>query len=85
MQKYVWDLKQREMLEKLLQEGLNISRIAKAMKMPAATIYKEIQKGTTMEEYATGRYLKYSAQRSIDSQVEEFKRFLIEGKRDQNG
>lgn len=82
MQRFVWDLEQRNKLENLLKEGLNVSRISKLMNLSSATIYKEIQKGVSLEDYGMGKFIKYSAQKSIDNQLEEYRRFLIEGKRD---
>lgn len=81
-QGHVWDFRRRQMLENLLHEGLSVPKIANAMDLPRGTIYTEIRKGVSMEEYAQGRYVKYTAERSIENQLEELRRYLVEGEQD---
>lgn len=51
--------------------------ISEKMQISVPSLYTEISKGTTKEEYKNGQYVKYSAQKSIDSQLEAYRLRLI--------
>ena len=76
----VWTLELRENLEIYLKDGFSVKKISEKMEISVVSIYNEISKGVTPEEYENGQYVKYSAQKSIESQLEAYKHRLIYGR-----
>lgn len=80
MGKAIWNMDMREALETMLKEGFPVSRIAVTLNISTASIYIEIKKGVNADEYQNRQYAKYSAKKSVDTQVEEYRKMLIEGR-----
>ena len=80
MKSFAWNMNLRMGLEKMLKEGFPISHISQELGITKATIYEEVKKGVTEQEYRNRQYSKYLAKKSIDYQAETFKRKLIEGR-----
>ncbi len=76
----VWTLELRENLEIYLKDGYSVKKISEKMEISVPSIYTEISKGITPEEYKNGQFVKYSAQKSIDSQLEAYRLRLIHGR-----
>ena len=64
-------LEKRQELEFLLQEGCRVREISKKFGICTATLYTELKKGMTEEDYEKGRYIKYSVGRAIKKDVEQ--------------
>lgn len=73
-----WTNDKRRTLESLLKKGFRISSISEAIGISSTSIYKEIRRGVSEDEYAKGRYIMYSANKSINKQIDEIKA-LLEG------
>lgn len=80
MGKAIWNMTMRGALETMLKEGFRVSKIAETLSISPMSVYIEIKKGVSEEEYLNKQYTKYSAKKSVDKQLEEYKRTLIEGK-----
>ena len=48
---FMWDMPLREALETMLKDGFPISRISKELGITKPTIYAEVKRGVTDEEY----------------------------------
>lgn len=51
----------REKIEELLSKNVTISEIAKKTNVSKASIYEELARNLSLEEYKARRYEKYSA------------------------
>lgn len=67
-----FDIEKRKKLEFLLKEGFNIKTIAENINVSRQSIYRELKKGLTDEEYEYGRFIKYCPQKAIESEVKSF-------------
>lgn len=67
-----FDIEKRKKLAFLLKEGFNIKTIAESINVSRQSIYRELKKGLTSEEYEYGRHIKYSPKRAIESDVKQF-------------
>lgn len=76
----IWNVEMRDALETMLKEGFRVSKIAETLSISPMSVYLEIKRGVSEEEYLNKQYTKYSAKKSVDKQLEEFKRVLLEGK-----
>lgn len=76
----IWNVEMRDALETMLKEGFRVSKIAETLSISPMSVYLEIKRGVSGEEYLNKQYTKYSAKKSVDKQLEEFKRVLLEGK-----
>lgn len=71
-----WDDESRKTLETLAKEGYNIPYIAKRLGVSHQTVRSELMRGMDEESYRQGRYLKYSAQKSVEKQVAAYEKKL---------
>lgn len=76
IERTVWTNDRRRMLESLLKQGFRVTKISEALGISSTTIYKEIKRGVSEEEYNMHQYIKYSADTSINKQMEAIKAFL---------
>ena len=68
----MWTARQRQRLEYLLREEfLPVNKIAPLMGMSPTTIYKEIKKAISEDEYKNKQYGKYTAKAAIDADIRE--------------
>lgn len=74
--KKIWTLDDRKMLESLLKQGFKISKISEVLGIGTASIYNEIRRGVSADEYNQHRYIKYTAKASIDNQISKLKAAL---------
>lgn len=77
---FMWDMPLREALETMLKDGFPISRISKELGITKPTIYAEVKRGVTDEEYKNHQYSKYTARKSVNQQMAAFRSSLIEGR-----
>ena len=75
--KTVWSQERRKMLEHLLKQGYRVYKISETMGISVPSIYNEIRRGTTPEEYSMHQYIKYSAEASLANQISAMQRRLI--------
>ena len=68
-----WDMQKRKNLESLLKEGYKVPVIARMLELSSATVYNEIKRGLSKEEYESGRYIKYTAERVIENEIAKLK------------
>lgn len=74
MRKYhKWTAESRKTLEALLKEGYKVPQIANIMSISAMTVYKEIEKGVSEQEYREKRYIKYTADKAIETSIMKLK------------
>lgn len=78
--KHVWSDTERRALETMLKDAFPVSRISEELGLSRQTLYSEIKKGVTTEEYKNRQYGKYTVKKSIDTQLEAYRSFLIDGK-----
>lgn len=67
-----FNIEKRKKLEFLLKEGFTIKTIAENINVSRQSIYRELKKGLTSEEYEYGRYIKYSPEKAIENEVRRF-------------
>ncbi len=75
--KMSWSQDNRKMLEHLLKQGFRVAKISQVMGIPSASIYNEIRRGVKPEEYNNRQYIKYSAEASLQTQLEIMKKRLM--------
>ena len=61
-----WTEERRKQLEFLLREDFSILEIAEVLGVSHATIYNELKKHLSVEEYSKKRFRKYSAERAMN-------------------
>ena len=77
--KHVWTDAERQSLETMLKDSFPVSRISAELGLSTQTLYAEIQRGVTDEEYMNRQYGKYTAKKSIDTQMEAYRKLLRDG------
>jgi len=76
---WYWTQEDRNVLECLVREGYPISKIVEHLDASRATIYNELRRGLTEEEYKNHQYVKYSAEKSIENSLNMAKERLVKG------
>ena len=59
-----------------LEEGCRVADMAEALGVTGQTLRYELMRGMSEEDYKKGRYLQYSAERSIQNQLAAYERKL---------
>lgn len=77
--KHVWSEPERQALETMLRDAFPVSRISAELGVSTQTLYAEIKKGVTAEEYRNRQYGKYTAKKSVETQMEAYRNFLRDG------
>lgn len=67
-----WNREKCETLELLLKEGFTVPKIAKQLNTTPGTIYRELKRTLTSEEYEEKRYIKYCAEKAIANRLKDF-------------
>lgn len=67
LRKPEWSQSKRKDLQKLLLEGYTISTIADILCMSNASIYNEIRRGTSEDEYKMHQYIKYTPEKVVEN------------------
>ncbi|MDY6037470.1 MAG: hypothetical protein SPI74_00500 [Eubacterium sp.] len=71
MNKY-FSLENRKKLKFLLGEGFSITLIQKKLSITRTSMYTELKKGLTEDEYTNRQYVKYDYIRAIEKDVEKY-------------
>ena len=71
-----WNDRSRKVLESLAKEGCRVADMAEALGVTGQTLRYELMRGMSEEDYKKGRYLQYSAERSIQNQLAAYQKKL---------
>lgn len=65
-------LENRRRLEFLLKEGFSVTDICNQFGITRASIYTELKKGLSEEEYKRKQYIKYTPIEAIESEIKTY-------------
>ena len=72
MKPSTWEMERRKQLQLLLEQGYTVGRVSEILGLARPTIFAEIKRGTTVDEYREKRFVKYSIERAICAEVAQY-------------